>query len=121
MTIHAFGAYFGLSVARVLYRPGLRNGHDNDGSVYHSDLFAMIGTCTIEISLLFHVYVIRVLNEYSYMGLGICLKQDCFVMHHIQNKLPENENCLLRECWCYYDYEFRRLWLDQVQQKKRKN
>ncbi|XP_045916509.1 ammonium transporter Rh type A-like [Micropterus dolomieu] len=42
--IHAFGAYFGLAVARVLYRPGLRNGHENDGSVYHSDLFAMIGT-----------------------------------------------------------------------------
>uniref|UniRef100_A0A8C2ZV77 Ammonium transporter Rh type A n=1 Tax=Cyclopterus lumpus TaxID=8103 RepID=A0A8C2ZV77_CYCLU len=44
MIIHAFGAYFGLAVARVLYRPGLKNGHDNDGSVYHSDLFAMIGT-----------------------------------------------------------------------------
>lgn len=43
MIIHAYGAYFGLAVARVLYRPGLRNGHDNDGSVYHSDLFAMIG------------------------------------------------------------------------------
>ncbi|XP_038582354.1 ammonium transporter Rh type A-like isoform X2 [Micropterus salmoides] len=44
MIIHAFGAYFGLAVARVLYRQGLRNGHENDGSVYHSDLFAMIGT-----------------------------------------------------------------------------
>nr|ANV82514.1 ammonium transporter Rh type A [Clarias batrachus] len=44
MTIHAFGAYFGLAVARMLYRPGLRNGHNNEGSVYHSDLFAMIGT-----------------------------------------------------------------------------
>ncbi|ROL55278.1 Ammonium transporter Rh type A [Anabarilius grahami] len=44
MTIHAFGAYFGLAVARVLYRPGLRSGHEKDGSVYHSDLFAMIGT-----------------------------------------------------------------------------
>ncbi|XP_030637058.1 ammonium transporter Rh type A isoform X1 [Chanos chanos] len=44
MTIHAFGAYFGLAVARMLYRPALRNGHENDGSVYHSDLFAMIGT-----------------------------------------------------------------------------
>ncbi|KAL4630569.1 ammonium transporter Rh type A [Arapaima gigas] len=44
MTIHAFGAYFGLAVARMLYRPGLKNGHENDGSVYHSDLFAMIGT-----------------------------------------------------------------------------
>uniref|UniRef100_A0A8B9LNU6 Ammonium transporter Rh type A n=1 Tax=Astyanax mexicanus TaxID=7994 RepID=A0A8B9LNU6_ASTMX len=39
-----FFSYFGLAVARVLYRPGLRNGHDNEGSVYHSDLFAMIGT-----------------------------------------------------------------------------
>ncbi|XP_006860678.1 PREDICTED: ammonium transporter Rh type A [Chrysochloris asiatica] len=44
MTIHAFGAYFGLTVARILYRPGLRGGHDNEESVYHSDLFAMIGT-----------------------------------------------------------------------------
>ncbi|XP_072217820.1 ammonium transporter Rh type A [Leuresthes tenuis] len=44
MIIHAFGAYFGLAVARVLYRPSLRDGHENDGSVYHSDLFAMIGT-----------------------------------------------------------------------------
>ncbi|XP_078398116.1 ammonium transporter Rh type A isoform X2 [Cetorhinus maximus] len=44
MTIHAFGAYFGLAVTRVLYRPGLQDGHENEGSVYHSDLFAMIGT-----------------------------------------------------------------------------
>ncbi|XP_067880484.1 ammonium transporter Rh type A-like isoform X2 [Heterodontus francisci] len=44
MTIHAFGAYFGLAVTRVLYRPGLKGGHENEGSVYHSDLFAMIGT-----------------------------------------------------------------------------
>lgn len=44
MTIHAFGAYFGLAVARMLYRPGLRDGHTNEGSVYHSDMFAMIGT-----------------------------------------------------------------------------
>ncbi|XP_006025736.1 ammonium transporter Rh type A [Alligator sinensis] len=44
MTIHAFGAYFGLAVARVLYRPGLKKGHENEGSSYHSDMFAMIGT-----------------------------------------------------------------------------
>ncbi|XP_060773882.1 ammonium transporter Rh type A [Neoarius graeffei] len=44
MTIHAFGAYFGLAVTRILYRPGLHEGHNNEGSVYHSDLFAMIGT-----------------------------------------------------------------------------
>ncbi|XP_051008532.1 ammonium transporter Rh type A [Acomys russatus] len=44
MTIHAFGAYFGLAVAIILYRPGLRYEHQNEESVYHSDLFAMIGT-----------------------------------------------------------------------------
>ncbi|XP_053565537.1 ammonium transporter Rh type A [Bombina bombina] len=44
MVIHAFGAYFGLAASIVLYRPGLKNGHENEGSVYHSDLFAMIGT-----------------------------------------------------------------------------
>ncbi|NWR16711.1 RHAG protein, partial [Emberiza fucata] len=44
MTIHAFGAYFGLAAALVLYRPGLTNKHDNDESTYHSDMFAMIGT-----------------------------------------------------------------------------
>ncbi|NXJ13793.1 RHAG protein, partial [Odontophorus gujanensis] len=44
MTIHAFGAYFGLAVALILYRPGLKNKHKNEESTYHSDLFAMIGT-----------------------------------------------------------------------------
>jgi len=41
--VHAFGAYFGLAVARVLYQPS-HNGHAKEGSVYHSDLFAMIGS-----------------------------------------------------------------------------
>ncbi|XP_074847496.1 ammonium transporter Rh type A isoform X2 [Carettochelys insculpta] len=44
MTIHAFGAYFGLAAARVLYRPGLSGGHKYEKSSYHSDIFAMIGT-----------------------------------------------------------------------------
>ncbi|NXM30382.1 RHAG protein, partial [Oxyruncus cristatus] len=44
MTIHAFGAYFGLAVTLVLYRPGLKNKHENDESTYHSDMFAMIGS-----------------------------------------------------------------------------
>ncbi|XP_062891396.1 ammonium transporter Rh type A-like [Mobula hypostoma] len=44
MTIHAFGAYFGLMVSRVLHRPALQDPHENEGSLYHSDLFAMIGT-----------------------------------------------------------------------------
>ncbi|XP_009675183.1 ammonium transporter Rh type A [Struthio camelus] len=44
MTIHAFGAYFGLAVTLVLYRPGLKNKHENEESSHHSDIFAMIGT-----------------------------------------------------------------------------
>ncbi|NXF96333.1 RHAG protein, partial [Eubucco bourcierii] len=44
MTIHAFGAYFGLAATLVLYRPALKNKHENQESTYHSDLSAMIGT-----------------------------------------------------------------------------
>ena len=42
MIIHAFGAYFGLAVARVYYRREASESY-KEGSVYHSDLFAMIG------------------------------------------------------------------------------
>lgn len=43
MYIHAFGAYFGLAVSFVLYNKNVKNSHKSE-SVYHSDLFAMIGT-----------------------------------------------------------------------------
>lgn len=43
MTIHTFGAFFGLMVSRVLYRPHLDKSRHREGSVYNSDLFAMIG------------------------------------------------------------------------------
>lgn len=42
MYIHAFGAYFGLAVARVLYSDDI-DKTDKEGAVYHSDIFAMIG------------------------------------------------------------------------------
>lgn len=42
MYIHAFGAYFGLAVARVLHND--RAGEaKSEGSVYHSDIFSMVG------------------------------------------------------------------------------
>ncbi|KAM4676522.1 ammonium transporter Rh type C isoform 2-T2 [Discoglossus pictus] len=44
MTIHTFGAYFGLTVAWILKRPKLQELNDQEGSVYVSDIFAMIGT-----------------------------------------------------------------------------
>lgn len=43
MVIHTFGAYYGLSISWVLYRPNLKDSSKLNGSVYHSDLFAMIG------------------------------------------------------------------------------
>ena len=42
MYIHAFGAYFGLGVSRILYNKHAQNHHKGE-SCYHSDLFSMIG------------------------------------------------------------------------------
>ncbi|TSK45828.1 Ammonium transporter Rh type C 1 [Bagarius yarrelli] len=44
MVIHTFGGYYGLAISWVLYRPNLKDSSQRNGSVYHSDLFAMIGT-----------------------------------------------------------------------------
>ncbi|XP_053319500.1 ammonium transporter Rh type C [Spea bombifrons] len=44
MTIHTFGAYFGLTVALILSRPKLKETNNKEGSNYVSDLFSMIGT-----------------------------------------------------------------------------
>ncbi|XP_063959335.1 ammonium transporter Rh type A-like [Lytechinus pictus] len=43
MYVHTFGAYFGLSVSLLVTRQAGRES-PKEGAVYHSDLFAMIGT-----------------------------------------------------------------------------
>ena len=43
MVIHAFGGYYGLGISWILYRPNLHQSKRLNGSVYHSDVFAMIG------------------------------------------------------------------------------
>lgn len=43
LVIHCFGCYFGMALSFML-RNNVANDHPNEGSVYHSDLFAMIGT-----------------------------------------------------------------------------
>lgn len=43
MVIHTFGGYYGLAVSWMLYRPNLDQSSRLQGSVYHSDVFAMIG------------------------------------------------------------------------------
>ena len=42
MFVHVFGAYFGMTVARIIYKDGTHES-PKEGSVYHSDLFSMIG------------------------------------------------------------------------------
>ncbi|KTG32586.1 hypothetical protein cypCar_00019625 [Cyprinus carpio] len=44
MVIHTFGAYYGLTISWILYRPKLDQSKRLNGSGYHSDVFAMIGT-----------------------------------------------------------------------------
>lgn len=43
IVLHIFGAYFGIFCALTSYRKAYRKS-ENEGSVYHSDHFAMIGT-----------------------------------------------------------------------------
>jgi len=43
MVIHAFGAYFGLGVAKAIYSKDHKES-PNEGSTYFTDLFAMIGS-----------------------------------------------------------------------------
>lgn len=42
MYVHVFGAFFGLAVAKVLHHKEIDSS--DEASVYHSDLFSMIGT-----------------------------------------------------------------------------
>ena len=41
--VHMFGAYFGLGVTRMIYDETIGKENEKEGSVYHSDVFAMIG------------------------------------------------------------------------------
>ena len=45
MVVHAFGCYFGLAVARCLYKENSKQMESEaEAAEYHSDLFSMIGT-----------------------------------------------------------------------------
>ena len=43
MVIHAFGAYFGLALAKIIHNDDIGEENEKEGSTYNSDLFAMIG------------------------------------------------------------------------------
>ena len=42
--VHLFGAYFGLTVSRVLYQKA-QTTSDKEGSSYTSDMFSMVNIC----------------------------------------------------------------------------
>ncbi|EYC13817.1 hypothetical protein Y032_0042g549 [Ancylostoma ceylanicum] len=42
IVVHAFGAYFGLACSKAFGDKSQRE-HENEGSIYHSDIYAMIG------------------------------------------------------------------------------
>ena len=44
ITIHAFGAYYGLAASMMLSIAGSGANHDKNGASYSSDMTAMIGT-----------------------------------------------------------------------------
>ncbi|CAJ0588983.1 unnamed protein product [Cylicocyclus nassatus] len=43
MVVHAFGAYFGLACSKAFATKAQRE-HENEGSIYHSDIYAEIGS-----------------------------------------------------------------------------
>lgn len=48
MVIHAFGAYYGLFISWMLYRPNLDQSSRLQGSLYHSDVFTVIGALELK-------------------------------------------------------------------------
>ena len=69
MYVHAFGAYFGLTVAKVLHHRDLEN--ENEGSNYNSDLFSMIGNLYLNINWSIELLHF-ILRYFIFMGiLGI--------------------------------------------------
>lgn len=43
LVVHLFGAVFGIAAARVLFKPSQIHS-EHQGSIYHSDLFSLVGT-----------------------------------------------------------------------------
>jgi ammonium transporter Rh len=53
--VHVFGAYFGLTVSKFLHHKTIES--EDEGSIYHSDLFSMIGTIFL---WLYWVYLFKI-------------------------------------------------------------
>ncbi|KAL8173098.1 UNVERIFIED_CONTAM: hypothetical protein K2H54_040033 [Gekko kuhli] len=85
MTIHAFGAYFGLAASRLLYRPGLKNGHENEGSSYYSDMFAMIAPGSQQTAIINTYFALAACTLTTFALSSLLEKRGKLDMVHIQN------------------------------------
>ena len=56
--VHLFGAYFGLTVSRVLYQKA-QNSSDKEGSSYTSDMFSMVNI------IIYNLYIISVKTTFT--------------------------------------------------------
>jgi len=71
MFVHVFGAYFGLTVATVLSRDGTEKAAGKEGSVYHSDLFSVVGR-SIAIGSVYSIHVWNEINCTHFQNRNIC-------------------------------------------------
>ncbi|CAH1796620.1 unnamed protein product [Owenia fusiformis] len=106
MFVHAFGAYFGIAVARVLYNDELHDeihDHHKWAPCYHSDHFSMIGTLFLWVFWPSFNSVVSatddgryraVINTYFALSAGVIMsfavsslvdKKSRFEIDHIQN------------------------------------
>lgn len=70
MVIHAFGAYYGLSISWMLYRPQLDKSSRLQGSLYHSDVFTMIGGFGVQHKCYF--YSQKYFVHFTIIYCGLC-------------------------------------------------
>jgi len=101
MVVHAFGAYFGITVAALIYKKDVHSAEEKESSVYHSDLFSMIGTIFLwlfwpsfnggtavdegQLRAIINTYYSLTASAIVTFAISSLVNKDKFNMVHIQN------------------------------------
>ncbi|ELU18387.1 hypothetical protein CAPTEDRAFT_137751 [Capitella teleta] len=101
--VHVFGAYFGIACSRMLYKKDdMEEAEEKEGSVYHSDHFAMIGTVFLwlfwpsfnsavaadgddQLRAIINTYFCLAACCVTTFAVSSLIEKDKFLMEHIQN------------------------------------
>ena len=75
MVIHAFGAYFGLALAKIIHNDDIGEENEKEGSTYNSDLFAMIGKHFLKVG--FDITISDGATAETWLYHGFLRPQDC--------------------------------------------